>query len=1069
MHDELEVRLLGEFSVRLNGQPLRSFRSAKTRGLLAYLAAQPDREHSRDSLATLLWGESTDQAAKTNLRIELSSLKKTLSDHPALEISRASVCFHSALAGLDAHRFQEVVGDFMGLTAEAQDQQLAQLVAAIDLYQGEFLAGFHLDDAIEYEDWQLIIREHLHALMMQALETLQLHCAEQGHWAELAAAARRQLALLPWHESAHQYLMQALASQGEIQAALAKYARCCQILQEEMGIEPSLAIQDLAARLRSGKPAAQPGQHNLRQQAKSFVGRSAERDRLHNLVQTENLVTIVGIGGMGKTHLALTVAQEMLHNFRDGVWFVPLASIPAGQNAHEQIALAIAAAIGYPVTDMQTPLAELLRYLADKRMLLVLDNWDHLADSAEFALAPLLNSTPVHVLATSRVRLKLQGENTLLLDGLPQDEAFTLFVERARRLVPSFATVEALADPASILRICQQVAGLPLGIELAASWVEHYAVDEISRTIAQIGMKPQQAGRMVERHQSLHAVFEYSWQLLSPAQQQILARLSIFHGGLDRDAATMIAESTLSDLSMLIGHSLVQRVTVARYDLHPLIQEFAGAKLTAEQAVRLQQKHGQHYLSTLATTPQDDWARLVVDFENMRSAWQRAVQTGDGQLIQLSVTVFGEFIARFGLMTEGEILLSDAVARFAEDGDNELVAQLLHQQWRFTRALRGLREAAALAERVLSTTASPALQIQAHIDLANANAEAGDWDQANLHFDGAEALLQQSSDLLTYIRTVETRTHINALHFRGDFAHGITRLQEMLTLLDTVEHPGAEEEEMRFRLLLSLSLLAVRHGDYALAIRCGLENLNRVASLSHRQKRVWVLLDLALAEQFAGLFDTAASHDLEALALAAEISAMDDVGLLSANLCLTLRQTDRVAEGLAYGRTGVEILNSHKILRQEGQARNRVGHTLLALQCWDDAHRAYGEALGVWETLEHPNRYEALAGQAVAAFHLNRRDEATRLVEEALSFVKTAGLQGIVEPVLLLLNGETVLSGLGQKERALAVLQQAQAWIEQIAARISDEAIQRAFLKRPDNNRLSDRLRTAMAGSRTLR
>jgi tetratricopeptide (TPR) repeat protein len=222
---------------------------------------------------------------------------------------------------------------------------------------------------------------------------------------------------------------------------------------------------------------------------------------------------------------------------------------------------------------------------------------------------------------------------------------------------------------------------------------------------------------------------------------------------------------------------------------------------------------------------------------------------------------------------------------------------------------------------------------------------------------------------------------------------------------------------------------------------------------------------LALAEQFAGLFDDAASHNLEALALAEEISAVDDIGLLSANLCLTLRQTDRLIEGLAYGRKGAEVLKSLQIQRQEGQARNRIGHTLLALHRWDDADAAYADALAVWEPLQHPNRYEAVAGRAVAAFHLNRRDEALALIDEALSFVEHEGLQGIVEPVLLLLNCAAVLRRVGQAERAQGALQRAETWLRAIAGRISDEGVRQSFVNRPDNRELERRLGTTLAES----
>ncbi|MEX1020621.1 MAG: BTAD domain-containing putative transcriptional regulator, partial [Litorilinea sp.] len=484
MSEVLEIQLLGGFSVYLNGQSIRPLRSAKTRALLAYLAVEPDREHSRAKLATMLWGELPDATAKTNLRIELSNLKSVLSAHPALEIARNTACLHSAYATVDVLAFREAVTAFLNLPLESQAVELPRLSAALALYQGEFLAGFHLNDAsndaTEFEDWQLFTREQLHEQMMLALSTFQLRYAEQGLWAELAEAARRQIAIVPWTESAHRSLMQALAAQGELATALAQYAKCREILQEELGVKPSLSTQELAARLRGDGVVAPAVQHNLAQQLKSFVGRSAETEQLATLVKTEKLVTLLGIGGVGKSHLAQTVAQKVLHSFSDGVWFVPLANIDAGEAATEQIALAIAAAIGFQVTDMQSPLAELATYLAPKQTLLVLDNWEHLGESAAPVLYALLNNSAVHILATSRIRLMVEGEILFPLDGLPPHEAYTLFVERARRIVPGFAQTKAGQDDLEIrediARVCEQVAGLPLGIELATTWVEHYSV-----------------------------------------------------------------------------------------------------------------------------------------------------------------------------------------------------------------------------------------------------------------------------------------------------------------------------------------------------------------------------------------------------------------------------------------------------------------------------------------------------------------------------------------------------------------------------------------------------------------
>ncbi|MCB1719423.1 MAG: SARP family transcriptional regulator, partial [Candidatus Competibacteraceae bacterium] len=276
---------------------------------------------------------------------------------------------------------------------------------AIARYRGEFLAGFQINDAAAFDDWRLLLQEHLHQQLMLALKTLQQHYAEQGRWPELAAAARRQLAIIPWLESAQRYLIQALAAQGQRQAALAQYRECCRILQDELGADPEPATRELADRLSKPCPVLAPSRHNLVQQLTSFIGREAEITQLHALIQRERLVTLFGLGGVGKSRLAHAVARTALNDFADGVWFVALANIEPGAAGPDQIALAIAGAIGFQITNVATPGIELAAYLADKHLLLVLDNWEHLIASAEVSLYPLLQTRAVHILATSRLRL----------------------------------------------------------------------------------------------------------------------------------------------------------------------------------------------------------------------------------------------------------------------------------------------------------------------------------------------------------------------------------------------------------------------------------------------------------------------------------------------------------------------------------------------------------------------------------------------------------------------------------------------------------------------------------------
>ena len=216
----LQIHLLGGFAITVNQQAVTKFRSAKSRALLAYLATQPDRAHPRSTLATLLWGDLPESAAKTNLRIELSNLHKALADHPALVIERNSVCFHVAHATVDVVDFQRALTRFGVLPLEMQRTHLGELAAAVARYQGEFLSGLTVTDALAFDDWRLVTQEHLHEQAMGALTLLQQVYAEQGHWPELATTARRQLTLVPWQESAHRNLIQALAAQGHQKRAV---------------------------------------------------------------------------------------------------------------------------------------------------------------------------------------------------------------------------------------------------------------------------------------------------------------------------------------------------------------------------------------------------------------------------------------------------------------------------------------------------------------------------------------------------------------------------------------------------------------------------------------------------------------------------------------------------------------------------------------------------------------------------------------------------------------------------------------------------------------------------------
>lgn len=1067
---KLSVRLLGGFSVELDGKPIAKFRSAKARALLAYLSTQPDIDHPRGKLATLLWGELPDDAAKTNLRIELSGLLTSLQQHNALLVSRTAIRWqsHSAAANVDvdATTLQLAVKHFLSQPTEAQRNDLKRVQAALDQYAGEFLAGFEVNDAPEFEEWRVLLQEQLHQSVINALSVLQQHYAELGEWVAQANAARRQLVLVPWLESAHRSLIQALAAQGLQQLALEQFEACRNVLRDELGVEPSLATQEILQRLQAKTTEVTHSRHNLPKQQRSLVGRRQELERICQLIPHERLITLLGIGGVGKSRLSQAAAQQALPNFADGVWFVPLAGIEYSDDAPDRIALAIAATIGFAITNAASPLQELAAYLANKSILLVLDNWEHLILAAEPVLEALLANEGVHVLATSRARLRSTSEMVIAIDGLPIDAACALFVERARQVVPTFTDEVASTSPsADLVKLCSAVSGLPLAIELLASWVEHFTIAELHRAITNIdiSVEPSQRTEMLDRHHSLNKVFEHSWRLISPREQHTLANLSVFRGGFDRSAAVEIAEGQLADLTALIGHSLVQRLAAGRYDLHQLLREFAAQKLALDphRMNAVQDRHSRFYLATLSA----DFAagrmpERQIEAANLRAAWQHAVAVTDAEIIAQAMVAYQSFIEHFGHLPEGEALFAAAVNAFsAQPQQRELVARLLLEQSHFVRQYSGLSAAAVLRLRILELTQDPALLANTHRGLANGFAELGDWAKADFHFDQAQEAARAVPDPTLRIALQSVRIYINALHFRGDFAAYIRQIETLMTETKTVFN--IDVEPINRDLTTTMAMVASRYGNYALAIDCQRQYIQSAQARGHRLDHAWGLLNLALSEQFAGMYAPSIAHNQEALAMAESSGDMDDVGLLNANLCLVLRQAGRLEEARLYGEKAIGILSALKTRRIEGQARNRLGHTFIAMQRWPEAYAAYGEALQVWATMQHPNRFEALAGRAVAAMHVGQRQEAAQLVEEVLAYATNRDLPGIVEPARLLLHCAATLTELGQPAQARQVLLQAQAWIETIAARITDEDIRTSFLQRPDNRLVQSLLASA--------
>jgi predicted ATPase/DNA-binding XRE family transcriptional regulator len=381
----------------------------------------------------------------------------------------------------------------------------------------------------------------------------------------------------------------------------------------------------------------EPLRLNLPHPLTPLLGRDYELRIIFQQLQDPGcrLLTLTGPGGVGKTRLALEVAHRSRDAFDNSVCFIPLV----GTSASEFMIPAIANALGFAFSGAKELKAQLLDFLREKHILLVLDNLEHLLPGIELLVELLEFAPDVKLLITSREPLNLSAEWVLRVQGLPvasniqlinmeSNSAAMLFVQRAKQANAEFTP--ASEDLPAITRICQIVEGLPLGLELAATWVRTLSCIEIAQEIEHNIDFLSAAGRAVpQRHRSMRAVFDYSWNLLSDKEQQVLMKVSVFKGGFTRAAAEQVAGATLLLLSSLVDKSLLQRSKHNRYDVHDLIRQYAHARLI--ESGKLQETCNLHFEFFLASAEESRSKlrgaeqltflnRLEEDYDNLRAA-----------------------------------------------------------------------------------------------------------------------------------------------------------------------------------------------------------------------------------------------------------------------------------------------------------------------------------------------------------------------------------------------------------------------------------------------------------------
>lgn len=994
MHSPSRLQLLGAPRFWFQGQQVDVV-CDKPVLLLCYLAYRGDWV-GREALAFLFWPDLEDEAARRNLR-QLVHRAKSLAWTQALETQPQRLRF---VVRTDVEAFRQAVaeGDWAG---------------AVAAYGGPLLESVNATTVPGFEAWLALERENLHATWREAA----LLCASELSRSARHREAAKLLSSVWQTDRLDEEVLAAYAKSaylaGEREPALNAFESFSQLLQEELGVAPLEATQALAEAIRRGEALNQETGPEpavrLPPQATPFVGRGAELSDLGRLLARPEcrFLTITGPGGTGKTRLALQLAAEALERYPHGAAFVPLAAL----DAPEAITFAVAEALGFAFYGARDPKAQLGDYLRDKALLLVVDNLEHLASGAALLLELLEHAPAVKVLATSRQQLDLPGVWTYRLDGMPygedaagvqESEAGRLFLQAARRAEPRFVLLSE--EEPYLLELCRLTEGLPLALELAAVWVRHLRLRELAEEIGyNLDVLAGEQGGM-------RAVLEHSWSLLSPKEQRVLAKLSVFRGGFTRAAAQQVAGASLYTLLSLVGKSLLAKAR-ERFGMHELLRQYANEKLAAlGEETETRARHAECFATFLAAREsplkgnkqQAALAEIAEEIDNVRAAYQEALEQERAADLAAMMEALANFCSIRSLFSEAEETFGRAAARLGQAPGIwiKLLAyrgEFLHRQG-LNKEARDLLQGQLPAVRANGDHEGLAAVLYA---LGNASDALGDYG-------AAEACLQESLALYRTLDDTYRQAHVldglgNVAYHQGDYRRAEEAYRESLALqtylgdtwglaltlgnLGTVaDHLGNYQEARAFHerslalkealgdrdgvanSLLNLGTVAYQQGDYQGASELFAKSLGRFREIGNRVKAAAALNNLAGIGFALGNFEATRASLEEALKLRRELGDKSGVARCLTNLGLAAKQLGDNAEARRLHQESLEI--RREIGDRAGVAASLagIGYAAIDLGAYDEARQALHESLRIaWELVAVPRVLDALDGLAKLA------------------------------------------------------------------------------------------------------
>jgi predicted ATPase/DNA-binding SARP family transcriptional activator/DNA-binding CsgD family transcriptional regulator len=994
--EPVRIWLLGGFRVSVGPQTIEpsEWRLRKAASLVKLLALAPHHRLHREQVMDRLWPGSGKRSASNNLRQIVHTTRKILdpvagsrylqSDNDSLVLCPAGEIW------VDVEAFEEAAA-----TAQ-RSKDPAAYRAALALYAGELLP----ED--RYEEWAQDRREVVRRSYLDLLVALAGAHEERGEHGPAVEVLRRAIAEEPTNDEAHAGLMRLYALSGQQGEALAQYGRLQDLLSREIGTEPGAAARRLHEEIATGAfitagtspvghlpeaPAAN-GDHNLPAPRSSFVGREREMVEVKRELAMTRLLTLTGAGGSGKTRLALEVVRSLVGAYPDGVWLVELAPISAAELLPQAVAkaLEVPERPGQPLTDT------LIRAMRRKRLLLVLDNCEHLLDAAAELVNALLDACPgLRILATSREMLKVAGEmiqQVLPLEVPPPSykltvaelegaEAARLFLERARHRDPSF--ILAPENAKAVGEVCWRLAGMPLAIELAAARVGALSVEQIERKLKGSLDLLGDGGRIApERHRTLRGALDWSYGLLSKSEQTLFRRLSVFAGGWTLEAAEAVGEracverADITDLlSGLVDKSLVVAETSThsgpRYRLLEPVRQYARDKLeVGQEGEAVRRRHATFFLVLaeeadpgVEGAQQAAWLeRLETEHDNIRAALSWSLEHSEEAGLALRMgAALGEFWYLRGYFGEGRRWLEEALAQ-SSPAPTAARARALHRvswlallQGNLDRAEEASEEGLALeGVELLRTGSGDSIAAELQRVLGMVVGTRGELERETELLEESLALSREAGSHRgmagsIFILGISWRT-------RGDPERATRLLEEALTMLRE-----AGDQALIASVLTHLGYTSLLQGDLERATAISEEAAVMLREQNHRSYLADVLVNLGWVALLRGDSERARALFAESLGLRREVGNVDAVPeTLNGLACAEGVRGEAERAATLFG-TAEALRETMDYQQESGERKLQEPYLVAARSQLDEAawERAWkeGKAMGLEEAVEY--------------------------------------------------------------------------------------------------------------------